>query len=347
MKVVNMDIKHFILNRLKTKGSIQSKEAVAATGFSRAYVNRFFKDLVAAGEIVLIGKANSARYVSAQRDAGAWKKDVLKIRRELVNKGLSEDVVLAEIQAATGIFMKLPTNIASIVDYAFTEILNNAIEHSRSRRIWIFMERDNRTIYFEILDRGVGIYNNIRRKRHLKNELEAIQDLLKGKETTVPKSHSGEGIFFTSKSADTLVIQSSTKKLIFNNTVDDVFVVTTKKMKGTKVSFSIMLSSKRKIGDVFKKYTGPSYEFGKTSVAIRLYEMGTNYVSRSQGRRVVSGLERFKSVVLDFRGVRTVGQGFADEVFRVFKNAHPHVSIIPKNMNETVAFMVKRAMRKG
>jgi hypothetical protein len=43
----------------------------------------------------------------------------------------------------------------------------------------------------------------------LKNHLEAIQDLLKGKQTTMPKSHSGEGIFFTSKIADNLTISSS------------------------------------------------------------------------------------------------------------------------------------------
>ena len=53
---------------------------------------------------------------------------------------------------------------------------------------------------FIVNDSGIGIFRNIMQKRNLKSELEAIQDLMKGKTTTMPESHSGEGIFFTSKS---------------------------------------------------------------------------------------------------------------------------------------------------
>ena len=236
-----MDIEHLILNQLKKKGGVRSREIVATTGFSRVYVNRFFRKLIASGKIVLVGKANAARYVLAKGGEYPWKKSILKIRQQLANKRLSEDTALQDIKASTGIFLELPPNIASIVEYAFTEIINNAIEHSRSPLVWIEMERDKRTLYFEVVDRGIGIYNNIRKKKHLKSELEAIQDLLKGKQTTSPEFHSGEGIFFTSKCADTLVIQSSSKKLIFNNLIDDVFVVTVKRTRGTRVSFSVFL----------------------------------------------------------------------------------------------------------
>jgi hypothetical protein len=52
-------------------------------------------------------------------------------------------------------------------------------------------------------------------------------------------------------------------------------------------------------------------------------------------------------VVLDFEGVDLVGQGFADEVFRVWAQQHPDVLLIPTGMNEPVAFMVERAIRGG
>jgi len=68
-------------------------------------------------------------------------------------------------------------------------------------------------------------------------------------------------------------------------------------------------------------------------------------VSRSQARRLVSGLERFREVVLDFRGVELVGQGFADEVFRVWARQHLEVALIPIAMSPPVAFMVERAMQ--
>ena len=68
-------------------------------------------------------------------------------------------------------------------------------------------------------------------------------------------------------------------------------------------------------------------------------------MSRSEAGRLVSGLERFREVVIDFGGVELVGQGFADEVFRVWAKDHPDVALIPTAMSEVVAFMVERAIR--
>ena len=58
----------------------------------------------------------------------------------------------------------------------------------------------------------------------------------------------------------------------------------------------------------------------------------------------MSGMEKFKIVELDFRGVTVIGQAFADEVFRVFKNNHPRITIVPRNANEDVVFMIRRAL---
>jgi len=80
---------------------------------------------------------------------------------------------------------------------------------------------------------------------------------------------------------------------------------------------------------------------------VRLYAIGTEFVSRSQAKRLVHGLERFREVVLDFEGVDLVGQGFADEVFRVWARQHPEVRLIPTGMSEPIAFMVERAIHIG
>lgn len=60
---------------------------------------------------------------------------------------------------------------------------------------------------------------------------------------------------------------------------------------------------------------------------------------------MLHGLDRFREVVLDFEGVEAIGQGFADEVFRVWPAAHPETRLVPERMNATVAFMARRAMR--
>jgi hypothetical protein len=76
---------------------------------------------------------------------------------------------------------------------------------------------------------------------------------------------------------------------------------------------------------------------------VRLYELGTDFVSRSEARRLVTGLDRFREVVFDFDQVAVVGQGFADEVFRVWRAAHPAIVVSVENANDDVAFMIRRA----
>lgn len=340
-----MDIKSLILRRLTKSGEIKASNLTKEIGFSRAYINRFLRELRANGKIILLGKANQARYVlSSKIRARQARQSILSSRKNLKNKNLSEDQILNSVKKETGIFLNLPRNVAKILDYSFTEMLNNAIEHSGSKKIKINFWRDKNNVNFEVIDKGIGIFKNIMRKKNLKNELEAIQDLTKGKQTTAPKAHTGEGIFFTSKSADEFIVCGSDKKLIFNNIINDIFVKDVKKIFGTKVKFLIHTRSSRNLGDIFSAYSGDAFEFSKTRVVVKLFKIDTDYISRSQGRRVMSGLDKFKEILLDFKGVETVGQGFADEVFRVWKINNSKIEVKYVNANENIEFMIKRAL---
>lgn len=342
-----MDVRKLILKVLEEKGEVLASEIIKTAGFSRTYVNRFFQELRDEGKIVLIGKANRARYVLASREAVMnAKKEICDTAYILQNQDLAEDKVLADIKKKTGILIGIHENVSDILDYAFSEMLNNAIEHSGSKTIKVAMQKDKDSISFSVVDKGIGIFKNIMKKKKLRNTMEAIEDLLKGKQTTAPAMHSGEGIFFTSKVADMLVIQGSRKKLLFNNILDDIFIKDIKEIEGTKVSFSMGLNSEKNLSEVFKQYTDSSFEFSKTKVTIRLYKMESQYISRSQARRIVSGLDKFKTITLDFKDVKTVGQGFADEIFRVWKLNHPNISVNIINANENVKFMINRAKTK-
>ena len=231
-------------------------------------------------------------------------------------------------------------------------MLNNAIEHSTSIRIGIEVSIQKKMLSFIVNDSGIGVFRNIMQKRNLKSELEAIQDLMKGKTTTMPKSHSGEGIFFTSKAGDLFILDSFGYQLIVNNEIPDVFVKKTKKIKrGTQVMFEIYTSSERHLNELFKQYTNltkdSDYGFDKTKIQVKLYTIGSVHISRSQARRVLSGLEKFKIIVFDFDKVPVAGQAFADEIFRVFHNKHPHITLDAVNMNEGVKFMVERARNEA
>lgn len=335
-----MDLRQEILNLVAQNKEVRTRELVKKYKISRQYVSRILHELVRKGNLVKLGSFRYAYYVSPEHA----QKLSIKILKRFKNQNLKEHEVLNDIEKESPLVSSLRENVRSIFNYAFLEMLNNAIEHSESDNIELSVE-ENSNLIFHIDDFGIGVFRNIMRKRNLKSELEAIQDLLKGKTTTQPRAHSGEGIFFTSKIADVYILESYGYKLTIDNLVKDIFLEELKPSKrGTKVTFQISSDSNKHLIDIFKKYqTIPGeHAFDKTEIQIKLYTMGTIHISRSQARRVLSGLEKFKTIILDFDNVPNVGQAFADEIFRVFKNKYPEIEIKPIKMNEAVRFMIGR-----
>ncbi|HPN67252.1 MAG TPA: DUF4325 domain-containing protein [bacterium] len=339
--------KQEILEYAERMGKVNSGELVKKFGVSRQYVNRLLKELRATNQLVKIGSTRSAYYIHGSLRSNK-KLTKLSYSNIYINKGLEEHRVLDQISSLPEL-VSLSDNIRSIFDYAFSEMLNNAIEHSKSKKIRVEISDLGSFLTFVIEDGGVGVFKSIMKKNKLDSELEAVQDLLKGKTTTMPKSHSGEGIFFTSKVADIFTLDSFGYQLIVNNQIPDIFVQKIKKIKkGTSVKFQIDKKSKVHLNDIFKKYTNiddeSDYGFDKTEIKVKLYTVGGVYVSRSQARRILSGLEKFKLIVFDFDRVPMVGQAFADEIFRVFHNKYPEIKFEMINMAEGVKFMVERAI---
>lgn len=337
-----MDVNNLIFGFLKKKGRVTTADLVGKTGLSRAYAQRFLKDLANAGSIIRVGKANQAHYLPPSKK-GAVPAMPTRVRKIVNNKGLAEDKVLSAIKEESSIFQGMAGNVSSIVDYAFTEMLNNAIEHSASEKIDMVVTKTAVDIRFTVLDHGIGIFNSIMKKKGLSSIIDAIQDLLKGKETTAPEAHSGEGIFFTSKIADRLTIKSSEKKIVFDNVGRDIYIKDIEPSKGTRVDFVLGIKSKKTLADLFNQYTDESFQFSKTGVNVKLYHQDVDYVSRSQARRILAGLEKFKAIELDFKDVATVGQAFADEVFRVWLNTHKDTQVTVHNANENIMLMIGRA----
>lgn len=335
------DLRNIILKAVGRSDGVRLRDIARVTGFSRAYVHRYFQSLQEDGKILLVGKANTARYIAAGSTAAEKaRKKILTAHRILANPGTEEDRVLEEIRRSTGVLSDLPVNILKITEYAFTEMLNNAIEHSRSKTIDVLVNRSEQGVRFKIRDWGIGIYRNLKETRGLASELEAIQELIKGKQTTDPDRHSGEGIFFTSKAVDSLVLKGSGKRLVFDNHLHDVFVHDAKRIVGTLVECGISVSSKMILADVFAEYMGNEYKFDRSRVAVRLFEAGGAFVSRSQARRILANLDSFSRIALDFRNVESIGQGFADEVFRIWAPKHSNIKIEVLNAGENVQLMI-------
>jgi hypothetical protein len=92
----------------------------------------------------------------------------------------------------------------------------------------------------------------------------------------------------------------------------------------------------RRLDKIFDQFAPEEfdYQFDRTKVQVKLFH--TNYISRSEAKRLLHGLDKFKEIILDFAGVKTIGQGFADEIFRVFQQAHPDISVKSENLSNTL-----------
>ena len=264
------------------------------------------------------------------------------------NKNLEEDIVYDELIKKYEIDKK--NNVKHILVYAFTEMLNNAIEHSEGTEISIYYTENYFNIFVTIKDNGIGIFKKIVRDHNLKNENEAIFELKKGKLTSDAQNHSGEGIFFTSKVVDYFLISSFNKT--FSSGSDEYFYNIEenkeKCIKGTEVILILNKNTERTTKEIFDEYTSDDFVFNKTKITVHLAKdyLGHDFVSRSLAKRILMNVEKFKIIILDFENIDNIGQGFADEVFRVFKNKNPDITIVPINMNEEIEFMINRAMKK-
>ena len=214
-----------ILNLASKKGTIKTIDFIGDFGVSRQYASKLISKLVTEKKLVKIGSTRSAIYVTAEYLQKNPSLIPASYSKTLINKQLEEHKIFDDIEHNFQNLAKFPENIKSIFEYAFSEMFNNAIEHSKSEKIKFSVGLNKNTLFFIVDDFGVGVFKNIMEKRRLNSEMEAIQDLLKGKTTTAPKLHSGEGIFFTSKAGDEFILDSYGYELTVNNKIKDVFMV--------------------------------------------------------------------------------------------------------------------------
>lgn len=307
---------------------------------SRQAANKHLQRLVGEGVLAKSGETRGRTYELAPLEE--WR-DVYPIA-----PGLTEERPwLMDVRPR---LHDLPENVLTIWAYGFSEMFNNAIEHSDGTSIGVFVRRTAATTVMTVVDNGIGIFKKIQMALDLIDERHAPLELAKGKLTTDPAHHSGEGVFFTSRMFDEFVILSGS--VFFGHEFGDQqdwILERDAPSHGTLVGMELGNLTARTTKGIFDEYSsGEEYGFTRTVVPVNLVKYGDeNLVSRSQARRLLARFERFRTVVLDFDGVDAIGQAFADEVFRVFPDLHPRVQLAVINANPEVRRMIRRAQSHG
>ena len=337
-----MNTKEKILQFILGKNPASGTEIAGHFNISKQAVNKHIKALIQERKIVKQGVTRGAAYVPAGKTTST--PALPRINDKLDLRGLEEHEVFNTIDLRTNLRNLLSEQAFAIVRYAFTEILNNAIDHSCSHTCSVQLVFDQYDARFMIRDFGVGIFHSIMSKFDLPDEQQALGELLKGKKTTMAEQHSGEGVFFSSKSADRVSFRSHNIDLVFDNLKNDILVGQKRFIKGTEVRFSISRYSRRDLSTIFSQFSPEEYDyrFERTKATVNL--LAGDFVSRSEAKRLLAGLDNFKDIILDFNKVSTIGQGFADEIFRVFQIDHPDILIMTENANPVVQQIINHVV---
>jgi anti-sigma regulatory factor (Ser/Thr protein kinase) len=331
------EVRRFIIANVEKHPKDISRVVSVKFGISRQAVNLHLRRLVAEGALDARGATNTRRYALAP--LSVWNGRYL-----LAERPTEDRVWYRDIAPRLG---SVPQNVSDIWLYGFTEMFNNALEHSEGTAITVDLTKTAASTELTISDDGVGIFRKIQAALDLEDARHSVLELAKGKFTTDPAHHSGEGIFFSSRMFDEFAILSG--EVFFAHElpeVEDWVLERERSISGTLVAMTLSSHTSRTTKKVFDRFTtgDDDYGFTKTVVPVALTRYGDdNLVSRSQARRLLARVDRFRTVVLDFKDVEAVGQAFADEVFRVFPGLHPEVEVLAINARSAVKRMISRA----
>ncbi len=339
------EIRQFILENVEEHSGDIVALTVQTFGISRQGVHRHLQRLMRDKALHVRGTTRNRRY--GLRPRFLWEHGYA------LSTIAGEDVVWSrDIRPVLG---DLPENVIDIWQYGFTEILNNAIEHSAGHEVFVIVRQTAIDTTMMIRDDGEGIFQKLQRELGLEDERHAVLELAKGKVTTDPAHHTGEGIFFASRMFDGfsilsghvsyLPIRAGAADKVAEDWITEVQILT----KGTQVFMVLNHNTSRTSKEVFDQFTSDEgeYSFTKTIVPVWMAQYGDEkLISRSQAKRLLARIDRFKVVLFNFRGVDMIGQAFADEVFRVFAEAHPHIALEAVNVNTPVEHMIRHVAER-
>jgi len=308
---------------------------VEKTGASRRAAQAMLKRLVDAGWLRREGGFSRPVYTP-----GALRQVV----RSYPLYGLQEDLPWQRDYAPN---FELPAHVGRMVQHAFTELLNNAIDHSGGTSVTVSLRQTPTHVQLLVSDDGCGVFEKIAGTYDIADPNLAMLELSKGRLTTAPQEHTGRGLFFSSQLADVFDLHAN--GTAYQRRAWDTSGWRPGKAlprQGTSIYFAVALDTSRTLDQVLGAWSldGSGIAFDRTIISLRLLAgPGQALDSRAQARRVTARLERFKRADIDFDGVPDIGHAFADELFRVFGLNHRAVELVPVNANKRILALIENA----
>lgn len=316
----------------------------------RSYIEKAIKNFD-------VSKSTVYNYLKELEEGGVIEKNESGFPYRLTNKIFCFDYEMTQGMSEDRIFDKdivpvlknLSKEALTIWRYAFCEMMNNAIEHSKADGVFVKVTVNALTTQIIIADDGIGIFKNIQSFfKNEKNEEITLEEsaslLLAGKFTTAKENHSGEGIFFTSLAMDRFVIASD-GHFFFRDNFSSKIMPDECFSGGTCVLMRLENDGKKRLRKIFDMFSDVDGGFFRTQIPMAHMFPSGFPVSRSEARRLCEMIKSFKEVILDFSDVDNIGQAFSHELFVVWQKRNPDIKLRIINQNDDVDFMIKRAIK--
>jgi anti-sigma regulatory factor (Ser/Thr protein kinase) len=312
-------------------GSELPAALMARLSISRRRANGLLRKLEAMQWLQISGTTRRLRY-----SPGALRQVV----QRYALTGLQEDQPWRQDFAP---FFALPPSVQRMVQHAFTELLNNAIDHSGGTQVTVSMRQTPLQVQLLVSDDGCGVFDRIAQSFAITDPQLAMLELSKGKLSSAPDRHSGHGLFFSSRLADVFDIHANAAAFQCRSWEQRPWRSGRPAARlGTSIYLAIQLDTPRTLDAVLRAHSlEGGYQFDRTEVPLHLLGgEARTLASRADARRVAARLGGFRRAELSFDGVDDIGHGFADELFRVFQRDNPGLLLVPVGMNRGVQAMV-------
>jgi len=313
-----------------------AKAVAARAGCGVGKARSLVKHLVNLGWLQASGEGRRVRYSPGS---------LRQIVQRYPLAGLNEDLPWARDFAP---HFEMPKNVRQLMQHAFTELLNNAIDHSEGQFATVSMRQTPAHLQLLVSDDGRGLFDKIREGFEIEDPAMAMLELSKGKLTSAPERHTGRGLYFTSRLADIFDLHANA--VAFQHREWDPRswkqARAVRQQQGSAIYLAIALDTTRTLDEVMRSASidAQGYSIERTTLPLRLIvNEDTGLESRAQARRVAARLTEFKQAELDFTGIEHIGQGFADELFRVFGRNQTAVQLVVKNAGPRVNAMIELA----
>jgi len=330
-------IRKFILDNVSVHPTDIVKVVAQKFAISRQAAARHLKKLTDQGDIETEGntsgriyrpsKGRITQYIYLVNDLPraevVWEKDILPL------------------------LQSLPDHIIELWEYCFTEVFTNGVAHSKGKSLNVRIIQQKLQTTINILDDGIGIFQNIKEKSQLDTDEYAALELTNGTISIIPGKNVKANILLSAQMTDHFTIISKRVVLAHQYGIDWDWTLdrSNDEISGTLICMIINNDTVRTCKQTIKDCMAEGKnDFAKTCIPVKLVDYSAETLfSRAQARRVLARVDKFKIAILDFYGVQEIGPAFADQIFRVFSSNHPDIQLFYTNANKQVEDIIQEA----